>query len=384
MKSKNNYYSADKIELVHSGSDYFERIEKLILSAQHQIHLHTYNFTNDSIGNKIIKALQDAANKGVKIFLLCDSYGSGDLYKNIPDELLHINIKLKFFSPFLLSSGLRVGRRLHHKVIVVDANAAIVGGINISDDYAGKDTQKAWLDFAIYIEGAACKKLINICETFENKRATKYSQSSILVLDEKNLIRFRQSDYISATRQISKSYRQMIKESKSEIILVNAYFMPGFVIKRLLQNASKRGVKVKLMLSQTSDIYFMKRAMNHYYKWLLENNIEVYEYKPSVLHAKVAIFDNRYSIIGSYNLNNLSEYASIELNVDIKDENFNITFKAVLDNILKNDCSKVDPNYMLRKNIISRALDTSAYYLLYFSQELLFFFTRKDKVNELG
>ena len=176
----------------------------------------------------------------------------------------------------------------------------------------------------------------------------------------------------------------MIKESKSEIILVNAYFMPGFVIKRLLQNASKRGVKVKLMLSQTSDIYFMKRAMNHYYKWLLENNIEVYEYKPSVLHAKVAIFDNRYSIIGSYNLNNLSEYASIELNVDIKDENFNITFKAVLDNILKNDCSKVDPNYMLRKNIISRALDTSAYYLLYFSQELLFFFTRKDKVNELG
>ncbi|MEI7669777.1 MAG: phospholipase D-like domain-containing protein [Pseudomonadota bacterium] len=382
--AKEKYFPADKIELVRSGADYFDRMISMIHHSTKTIHLQTYIFAYDIIGKKILAALIEASVRNVEVNVLCDSFGSADFKKEIKNTPGLKNIHLRFFSPAYLSAGFRAGRRLHHKVFVVDDKEAIVGGINISDNYAGTPTEKEWLDFAVYIQGTICLQLTKICIALLNNKYKPSFSNKTRTVNQSTLVRFCQSDYIRGKRQITLSYRNAIRSSRKEIILINAYFLPGIRLKSLLQKASKRGVKIKLILSANSDVPFIKRAMNYYYQWLFRNNIEVYEYQPTVLHAKAAMYDNELASIGSFNLNYLSEYISIELNADIVNKNFTENFKTVINQIIENDCKKISIHTIHEENISSRLLDTSAYYLLSISQSFLFFITRKDKVNELS
>ena len=93
-------------------------------------------------------------------------------------------------------------------------------------------------------------------------------------------------------------------------------------MRRLLTNAAKRGVKIKVITAGPSDIMLAKHAERWMYDWLLRNKIELYEYQPAILHAKVAVCDSEWITIGSYNLNNISAYASIELNLDVHNADF--------------------------------------------------------------
>ncbi|NTV47152.1 MAG: hypothetical protein HGB11_11665 [Chlorobiales bacterium] len=109
-----------------------------------------------------------------------------------------------------------------------------------------------------------------------------------------------------------------------------SYFLPGRNERKLLRNASRRGVDITIVLSAESDAPMFKRATNFLYRFILRNNIRLYEYLPSNLHAKVATVDGRWTTIGSYNLNHLSDYGSIEMNVNILDEKFTMTTLLLL------------------------------------------------------
>ena len=141
-----------KIELVHSGEDYFSRLRNIISNAQSELHLQTYIFDNSSTALEIIDLLKEAALRNVKIYVLLDSYGSSSLSQGIINGLISHGINIRFFSPLFSYNTFYLGRRLHHKVIVADGTTALIGGINISDKYRGTSTQEAWLDYAIQVE----------------------------------------------------------------------------------------------------------------------------------------------------------------------------------------------------------------------------------------
>ena len=119
--------------------------------------------------------------------------------------------------------------------------------------------------------------------------------------------------------EILKSYRSALKHAQNRMTIFASYFLPGRNERRLLRNASRRGVDIKIVLSAESDAPVFKRATNFLYDFILRNNITIYEYLPSNLHAKVATVDGNWSTIGSYNMNHLSDYGSIEMNADILD-----------------------------------------------------------------
>jgi cardiolipin synthase len=99
-------------------------------------------------------------------------------------------------------------------------------------------------------------------------------------------------------------------------------FFTGRTFRKKISRAVKRGVAVKVILAGTSDIKVAKHAERFLYDWLLKNNVEIYEYQETVLHAKVATYDGHFTTIGSYNVNNISAYASLELNMEIRDNEF--------------------------------------------------------------
>ncbi|MBP6760082.1 MAG: hypothetical protein KA133_12590, partial [Flavobacterium sp.] len=127
-----------------------------------------------------------------------------------------------------------------------------------------------------------------------------------------------------------------------EIVIVGSYFLPGRKLVATLKKASRNNVKIKLILSGISDIPIARRASCHLYSKLLRYNIELYEWKSSILHGKTAVVDNNWTTIGSFNLNNLSSFGSIELNVGIHSAEFANDYLLHLDQIMA-QCQRITP-----------------------------------------
>ena len=374
---------------MHSGDDYFTRLEELINGAKHEIHLQTYVFDSDETGTRIANALIKAAQRGVSIFMVLDAYGTDKLTKEMKQQLKAVGIKLRFFGAIGSAGSLAWGRRLHHKIIVADRCRALVGGINISNRYANFD-EKEWFDFALMIDGSAVQQIVKVCQQVYSQWFVQpqqgYTQFEHFGGENKGIkIQLQQNDWLRSKNQIAQAYAKAIKAAKHEIIIANSYFLPGSFFRNLLKDAAKRGVKVKILLPGVSDVLLAKQAINYLYRFLLRNNMEIYEWMPSVLHAKIACIDGQWCTVGSYNLNYLSAYASIEFNVSVLDEEFSTHFAQYLHTQLLSDCVKVKKADFLGKQSLLKLFSYwFSFRLLKLSEALLISFPGQHffKANE--
>ena len=164
------------------------------------------------------------------------------------------------------------------------------------------------------------------------------------------------------------------------MIIMASYFLPGRNERRLLRFASRRGVDIRIVLAAESDAHVFKRATNFLYDFILRNNIRIYEYLPSNLHAKVATIDGTWCTIGSYNLNHLSDYGSIEMNADILNSKFVRGFEAMLLGIIEKDCRQVTVReYSRRKSWFSRLADWTSYQMIRLLMRIMFMLTGRTK-----
>lgn len=356
----------EKVELVHSGEDYFSRLLAIISLAQIEIHLQTYIFENDSTGIKIANALKEAASRQVKIYVLLDAYGSFLLPESFVNELRQTGIHIRFFSPFLAVNSFYIGRRLHHKVVVVDGYLALIGGINIADKYHGNVQETAWLDYAVQIESNKIGTYLQtLCRDIFFKQKNKEVISLPLFSSRKDaFINITRNDWLHFTHDIYDSYIEYIRSAEKEIIIVGSYFLPSRKMKKVLKKAAARGVKVRIILSGISDVPLVRRAASHLYSSLLRHNIELYEWHKSVLHGKVAVVDGKWATIGSFNLNHLSSYGSIEMNVAINSVDFSTFFALHLRSIVL-QCEKITTQKLtIRNTLITKFINWLAYRLI--------------------
>ncbi|PZX93107.1 hypothetical protein DOS84_12125 [Flavobacterium aquariorum] len=347
-----NNVCKENTTLVHSGEDYFLRARNIILNAQSVIHIQMYIFENDATGLEIINALKEAACRNVEIYVLLDGYGSYSFPKLIIKELKQLGINIRFFSPFFSGNNFYIGRRLHHKIITADGTVALIGGINISDKYRGTSTENPWLDYAVQIEnGETATQLEQLCLNiyFKQKRTHKIILQSVFYSNKETTVTVLQNDWLKRNNEISIAYVKSVQKAQKEVVIVGCYFLPGRRFSKVLRKTAKRGVKIKLILSGISDIPLMQRATYHLYSSLIQNNIELYEWNKSVLHGKVALVDNKWTTIGSFNLNHLSSYGSIETNVAIESIKFAKTLASDLNTIIS-QCERITLEIIKRKS----------------------------------
>lgn len=345
LTSNESKSSPQTITLVHSGNDFFSRLEKIILESKTEIHIQTYIFDYDSTGQKIISALKIAASRNVKIYILIDGFGSLLFPTEIIENLSKVGIEIRIFSPFLSANSLYIGRRLHHKIIVSDAKKALIGGINIADKYHGTEKTPPWLDYAVEINDEnIAKSLQELCRDmyFKNRIIRRKKIISLYEKANINSISALQNDWLKRKNEIFKAYTNKISTAEKEIVIVSSYFLPGKKLINTLKIASQNNVTIKLILSGISDVPMARRASCHLYSKLLRYNIELYEWKKSVLHAKIAVIDANWTTIGSFNLNNLSSFASIEMNVAIDSAPFAKDFLVHLQEIIA-QCERITP-----------------------------------------
>lgn len=365
LESIQNETSLKSIQLVHSGEDYFSRLERIINNAQIEIHIQTYIFENDEIGKRILFALKKALQRNVKIYLLLDGFGSLSFPNEVSYELKQTGGYIRFFSPLFSANSFYIGRRQHKKVVVADNKVALIGGINIANRYLGSPNNKAWLDFAIEINSPIVKDIQSLCKLIYHKKRSELLKKipPIIETQEQVTIQVLQNDWLNRKNEIAEVYINSINNATEKIIIVGSYFLPGRKLIKALFRASKKNVKIQLILSGISDLPMTQRASCYLYSKLLKHNIELYEWHQSVLHGKAMIVDSSWSTIGSFNLNNLSSYASVEMNVGIKSVAFSKVFEKELQKILL-ECQKITSESLKKRNTISTKINNALSYYL--------------------
>jgi cardiolipin synthase A/B len=378
----------NQVRLIRGGLEYFGLLESLIDHAEKTIYFQIYIFDEDDTGRRIAQALIAAANRKVKVHLLIDGYASKSLSTEFVQEMKDAGIHFRWFTSFIKNKKIYLGRRLHHKVIVVDSKKSLVCGLNISDRYNDMPESIAWLDWAAYAEGEVSVVLEQVCK----RRIRDYSPQLLhkhVQASEKDLptgqggknscaIKVNINDWGGRKVEITKSYLQMLKVASSHIIIMSPYFLPGRAFRRRLRQATQRGVTVQVILTGVSDVSLAKYGERYLYDWLMRYNIQIYEYQKNVLHGKIASCDGQWATVGSYNVNNLSAYASIELNLEIRNEKFAMQVEDALTGVIEKDCIQITKeSYKQEINILKRVLQGAAYNLLRFM--LVLFTFRKNQ-----
>lgn len=291
------------IELLSGGTQAFPRMIEAINAARRRIHLEIYGFYRGSVGSRFLEALTNAARRGVRVRVVLDGWGSRFDSGYIQKVLSRAGCEVEIYNPFWSSIAGRMWRN-HRKILLVDDEAAWIGGINIGDDYAAAKARTEWIDLAVEIRGLACSQLVE--QVWGEKRWAPIRGIRILLSE------------LQGGGRLRKRYLRAIRSARERLYLVQAYFLPDRRLLRSLIAASRRGIKVVLLLAGRSDVPLSRAATTWRYQELLNAGVRIFECRRSILHAKVLTIDGQRLLTGSFNLDPFS-LVNLEVLADVTD-----------------------------------------------------------------
>lgn len=387
-----------QIRLIEGGDAYFQAVIAAVDGARSQVQLESYIFDFHGVAAAVAEALERAALRGVRVWLVVDGVGTGRLPEPWATRFTRAGVVCRVYSP-LGSLGLLIPsrwRRLHRKLCVVDGQVAFCGGINILDDcydpYHGT-LQQPRLDFAVQARGALVQQMQetmtqlwwrlqavrhvrqhNFPEAFSSFRAAGLhlpwthadaaTESTQITARAGLLLR----DNVRHRSQIERAYLKAIGMARHEIVIANAYFVPGRRLRRALIHAAQRGVRVRLLLQGRYEYFMQYHAVRPVYGALLAAGVEIFEYTASFLHAKVAVIDPNndrpWATVGSSNLDPLSFLLAREANVVVADRTFATQLHRRLVLAMETQSTQVDAAAYLSRPWHQRWRDRLAFGLM--------------------
>ncbi|NPC57147.1 cardiolipin synthase ClsB [Caenimonas soli] len=339
-----------ELRLLEGSGELFAALVDAIELATHEVRLETYIFDFTGQATEVAYALERAARRGVSVNVLTDGFGTPHLPPAWRERFLNAGVDWRVYAPPGRLGMLWPGnwRRLHRKLCVVDGQVAFCGGINILDDLHDPNhgvLQAPRFDFAVRITGplvveaqAAMAQLwlrmqamrdirkAWLAGAIDSLRASAATMRAAAGRPAPDQPRARAAlllrDNVRNRARIDRAYRRAIGRAREEIIIANAYFVPGRRMRQALVTAARRGVKVQLLLQGRYEYFMQYYAARPVYGALLRAGVQIHEYSPSFLHAKVAVIDGRWATVGSSNLDPLSLLLAREANVVVEDAGF--------------------------------------------------------------
>jgi cardiolipin synthase A/B len=365
-----------QLTLLQNGAEFFPQLCADIAAAQHSIYLETYRFVDDETGRCVAEALKHAAARGVVVRVLLDGFGSAELSPDWLDDWRIAGIEVQWFRREISTFRIRRHRlrRLHRKLVVIDGETGYVGGINIMNDVpAHTDLITPQLDYAVRVQGAvvgeihrAMRHLWGVVSWANFRRRGKQLYANVAVKHKRDTaspIIFLLRDNVRHRRDIERAYLQAIISAHREIIIANAYFLPGRAFRRALKQAARRGVRVVLLLQGRAEYLIQHYATHSLYEQLLAAGVEIYEYQTSYLHAKVAVVDGYWATVGSSNIDPFSLLLAREANLLVNDAGFAEALRGSLLTIIANDVRRVE---LTQEKYLTRFLSRISYGIIRF------------------
>jgi cardiolipin synthase len=325
--------AGNRLDLLVSGAQYFPALEAALDQAQHETYLECYIFEDDQAGRWIAEALKRTAKRGVRVHLMIDGFGSRTLSGGFIQDLMQAGVMVLVYRPEAKRLALHRHRllRMHRKLAAIDSKIGFVGGINIIDDMHTPNHTPPRYDYGVRVQGPLAEyihraaerlwKLITWTQFKQEWRrelrirpAPTVSGGQIAALVVRDNFRHR--------RDIEDAYLDAIAKARTEILIANAYFLPGINFRHALTQAKARGVRVILLLQGRVEYVLLHYASRALYGSLLDAGIEIFEYRKSFMHAKVAVIDRRWATVGSSNIDPFSLLLAREANLVIEDRRF--------------------------------------------------------------
>lgn len=328
-----DWLPGNRLRLLNSGGEYFPALLADLAAAVTEIYLESYIFADDEIGHAVAGELCLAAARGVSVHVTVDGFGARNFKHDFLPRLTAAGVLVMQYRPELGWFKFRRHRlrRLHRKLVVIDARVAYVGGINIVDDNNAPKEMRPRFDYAVRVEGPvllqihrAVRRLWETVTWASFKRRLRSRQAALATDPELGVQKaaFLVRDNIRHRNDILNAYLEAIRQAKSEILIANAYFLPGVRFGRALQAAAKRGVKISVLLQGKTDHPLLHFATQMLYGAGLASGIRFFEYEKSFLHAKVAVIDGHWSTVGSSNIDPFSLLLAKEANLVVDDRTF--------------------------------------------------------------
>lgn len=330
-------FKARDVRILDTSNLFIEEIFNSIKNAKKTILIEFYEIADDKLGIDIQNILIDKSSKGVDIKIIYDSIGSRNTSKEFFNNFKKHGIKVIEYNPIKLFTSFRKWfRRDHRKMIIVDFEKAIIGGFNLSLDYAPYNMGgRNWKDIGISFKGKAVSEISKIFLQTWLKSGGDYFDIKENE-DGEIYVGIAYEFGITNIHSIRRSYRYAMDNAKDFIYITNAYFLPDKTLARCLKRAVMRGVDVKIILPYKTDHPYVRLASFTILRDLVKHGIKVYEWQGEILHAKSAVVDGFWVSLGSHNLDHISLHYNLELNINIYDENIGLKMKEIFEKDLKN------------------------------------------------
>lgn len=388
---------AENLRLFEGGRTYFPALIQAIDDAQACVQMETYLFDVFGAGADVADALVRAGQRGVTVQVLVDGIGTQPLPPEWNGKMRAAGVQWCVYSP--LNSRWAIlrpltWRRLHRKLCVVDQHIMFCGGINVLDDFYDPNHGsliEPRFDFAISATGQLAVDTAEAVTLLWWRVQAGYSarQRNLNAAWEK----FKLAGYGGRTTgmvqavaprdvgdrapavyaalvlrdnlrnrsSIEKSYLRAIGQARQEIVIANAYFLPGGKLRRALIGAARRGVKVTILLQGKYEYFMQYHACRPVYDALLQAGVEIHAYSKSFLHAKVAVIDGHWATVGSSNLDPLSLLLAREANVVIEGAAFANELREHLRSAVELQGGRIDQDSHRQRRFVKRILDWFAY-----------------------
>lgn len=332
--------------------------------ARFLICLETYIYSAGPLGQRFREALCRARRRGVKVRVLLDALGSYSLPGSFWRPLQDLGGEVRFFNPLSLY---RLGIRNHRKVLVCDAKWVFVGGFNIASEYEGDGIKTGWCDLGVKMEGPLARELVDTFEEMFERAdlARKPFLGWFRRPGHKHVIGAHEQLLLSGPgwgySPIKRALQRDLSRARSVQIMVG-YFLPTWRLRRMLVQVARRGGRVQLILPGKSDVAVSRLASQSLYRRLLKSGIEIYEYQPQILHAKLFILDDLV-YVGSANLDSRSLNINYELLIRLERPQITLDAREVFARTLER-CRRIDPEEWTRSRSLWRRLKQRWAYLL--------------------
>jgi cardiolipin synthase len=372
--------------LLQGATQFIPALVAAIDAADEEVRVESYIFDFQGQGVEVAYALERAARRGVRTMVVVDGYGTPPLPPAWAERFLDAGVDWRVYSPLGRFGFLRLGswRRLHRKLALIDNRIGFCGGINVLDDeytQEGPTNLPPRLDFSVQVTGPLVKQIeITMRRLWLRMQAMRDIRGARLTGALQSLRASGRTaappveqlpmpgdrgvraalvlrDNLRNRTRIERAYRRAIGRAREEVVIANAYFIPGRKMRHALLSAARRGVQVRLLLQGRYESFMQFYAARSVYGTLLRAGVQIHEYSPTFLHGKVAVIDGRWATVGSTNLDPLSLLLAREANVVMEDRQFATQLRSRLMDAIAQHGVAVDPHAYMSRPITQRALE---------------------------
>ena len=351
ISSKNKLTSLNTSKIFIDGNSFFSSIMEDLKNARTSIVMEYYIFRGDELGNKIAQILLEKAKEGVDIKVIVDGTGGYDkkMLKLLKENKIEVGVFFPSIFPFFKIANLRANYRDHRKICVIDSKYGYISGFNIGDEYLGKGKLGYWRDTGLRIFGEASLELerefyfswgIVKKQNYMIKKEYEYNAE---VLEELIETKGKHSGHIQVVssgpnyqfRTIRDNALKLIMKAQKYIYIQTPYFIPDDTILDALKIAALSGVKIKIMIPNKPDHFFIYWVNQYFSGELLDLGVEIYKYNRGFIHSKFIVVDDEIVTVGTANFDYRSFYQNFEINVNIYERDVAKTFKEIFENDIK-------------------------------------------------